>query len=415
MARLDRSGIWFILVLLTAASFPWHERINTIGVVLLVLHWLWDRNILHKIRQVKLDLTLGLFWGFWTYHLICLIGSDFQGEGLHSIEVKLTFLILPLIFSTENYLSPAKRRVVEWTFILSCMASLIYAAGFTLVTYKQNPIAALTHRMTFSEPIMHPGYYSNFIGFAVLLLIQDWLGEKNKSKMKVGIYLLVLLVLAIGLIILVSKTAILFMAFVAVYSLWQFTKSIRNVLLRVGTFVLVVVVFLISMYSIPNLRERVLDTTMNARKIPPKEVYFYNSTGSRIAAWSLTWDLISKKPILGYGTGAANPLLLEQMKAKGYVDLVKYNMHTHNQLLHTWMDLGLIGMILLMTWLGWMGYRFAITLKDTKGVFMMLLVLINLATDDMLEIQAGVVFFIFFTALYAFKDVGYKRPVIYTY
>jgi hypothetical protein len=46
---------------------------------------------------------------------------------------------------------------------------------------------------------------------------------------------------------------------------------------------------------------------------------------------------------------------------------------------------------------------------------MVVLTLVNISTDDMLEIQAGVVFFIFFITLFLYKNKAAAKKLRYTY
>lgn len=415
MERLDRSGIWFVLVLLTAASFPWHMRLNTIGLVLLTLHWLWDRNIIYKIKNIRFSLDLLVFWIFYFIHIIWFIDSDYKSEGLHSIEVKLCFFILPLLFSTENYLNEKRRKVLEWTFILSVTLSFLYCILYTILKHPNDILASLSHRMIISKAIMHPGYYSNYLAFAIILICLGLVEKKNTNKSLLVPQLFLLGFLSIGILLFISKTAIMVLVVFGLYFGWRLSEIIRNMAVRGISYMLFVFAISISLWSYPPMKARIQETLSHAQALPPSEVHIWNTTGARYAAWSLSWDKIKERPILGYGTGASNRVLLEQLKLNKYDDLFLNQMHTHNQILHTFMDLGIIGISALCTWLFWLAFRFLLPLKDSKGFWMMILILINLLTDDMLEIQAGTVFFVFFASLYLFKDYEYKRPIVYSY
>jgi O-antigen ligase len=90
-------------------------------------------------------------------------------------------------------------------------------------------------------------------------------------------------------------------------------------------------------------------------------------------------------------------------------------MHTHNQVFHTWLDLGLLGIVLLFVLLFYVAYLFAVKQKNEIGFWMILLTLVNISTDDMLEIQAGVVFFVFFITLFLYKNKATAKKLRYTY
>ena len=124
--NIDRSSVWLFLVTITACSFAWSERLSSIGIVLLVLHWLLDNQLLQKIKSIKLDAVLISFISFFLIHLVALSWSDYPQDASHTIEVKLSFLILPFLFSTENYLHLKSKKQLLMTFCLSCLVSFLY-------------------------------------------------------------------------------------------------------------------------------------------------------------------------------------------------------------------------------------------------------------------------------------------------
>jgi len=151
------------------------------------------------------------------------------------------------------------------------------------------------------------------------------------------------------------------------------------------------------LYIVPSIHNRMLDTWNNLSSVD-HTISFSNSTGSRIAAWQLEWKIIKPNWLLGYGTGEANGLLMQEFKQGNYASLIEYNMHTHNQLLHIWIDLGLLGVLFLLSFIGF-SFSEALQKGMKEAYWMSLLIFVNILTDDMLEIQAGIVFFIFFLCL----------------
>lgn len=413
--QLDRSSIWFLIVLITAMVFPWHERISSIGIALLILHWIWDRDLWFKIKHFQFTPIIIISWSFFFIHLIALLWSDFPFNGWQSIEVKLSFLILPILFSTENYLNPSRRHYLEMGFVISCAVSFLFCIVYTFWKYPTAPLSTIFHRMTISESIMHPGYYSNYFAFGIVLIGIHLIKEKKMNTLKRWLTILAFLFFLFAILVLLSKTTILFLLIFTGYLILTLSNLIKNYILRFGLLIFSVIIVVAMFLTLPSLKNRLDDTLINLKIIPTKNVEFQNSTGSRRAAWSLEWELIKQHPILGYGTGSANPLLLNQFKKEGYLDLAKNNMHTHNQVFHTWLDTGIIGVVLLFLFIGYSFYFLYFKKKEYKGAWMGILIFVNILTDDMLEIQAGIVFFIFFLTLYLFKDVHAKRELRYKY
>jgi O-antigen ligase len=77
-------------------------------------------------------------------------------------------------------------------------------------------------------------------------------------------------------------------------------------------------------------------------------------------------------------------------------------MHTHHQIFHTWLDTGILGVLSLLMMMIVFAKNFW-QQKHTMGLALLLLFVLNLLTDDMLEVQAGLVFFVMFFCLFLFQ------------
>lgn len=407
--NIDRSSVWLFLVILTACSFPWNQRINSVGIVFLAMHWLFDKQLVQKIKTIKFDAVLISFVTFFLYHLVALSWSDFKQDASHSIEVKMSFLILPFLFSTENYLNPKSKKQLLIAFCISCLLSFIYCLFYSVYHFHSFGISGILNRMNISQGIMHPGYYSNYfvlgIVFSAFELIQ------NKNNPLKWFYVFIITIFSIILALLVSKTALIFIFIFVIFVLWKLSDFIKNNILRLTSFIGLCLIFGFIFSFAPPIKSRIIET-LRESKVEIANPNFSNSTIARRAAWNLEWQLIKSNPIIGYGTGASNPLLINKFKEKRYADLIKYNMHTHNQFFHTWIDLGLIGIILLGCILVFSFIQF-FKHKETIGMWFTVLVLINILTDDMLEIQAGTVFFVFFLLILIYQNKKKYTPTYY--
>jgi O-antigen ligase len=410
LSSLDRSSFWFFIVIATVVSFPWHERISSLGIILLCVHWLLDLNLLAKIKSFKLTWGVGFLWGFWLFHLVWIwFGIDYQ-DALHSIEVKLSFGLLPLLFSTENYFDRKKMKQLFLFFTVSCALSFLYTMSMAFYHHHHEGLAVVFHRMIISEAIMHPGYYANYFAFAIVFLTQSILTTKKILTTENLLFIVLVFFFSFIEIVLVSKTALIFLAIYAMYAIWILLAFLKNIFFRIALFIVCGFIAMMLASQVPQINRRIHETQKDVA-IPNAQVLFSNSTKTRIVAWGLEWKAVKQNWLIGYGTGSANAILLKELKNNHYDDLVKYKMHTHNQILHTWLDLGLFGIILLFAWLVY----FAVdALRSQKPYVLALigLILINISTDDMLEIQAACVFFIFFLTLFSLQPATRKAIII---
>ncbi len=416
--QLNRVAVWYTIVVLTAVSFTWSQRLSSVGIILLTAHWLCDKNLLQKLSSFSLQSSvfrprstvLGLItlflYSFFFVHIIALLWSHHLAEGWQSIEVKLTFFILPLLFSTENYLDEGKTRHLFFIFSVSCCVSFVYSFLYSYHHYAAKGWDIITQRMSLSEGVMHAGYYSNYFAYALVWCMLTFIENKQLSKaMRLTLWCLIPFLL-IALLLLISKTAMLFVGCFTLYILWLATGRIKNELIRMVVFICSILFFIGFCTQIPSIKKRIYETSYES-KLADKNVTLENSTGSRMAAWQNEWLLIKEHWLIGYGTGEANPQLKNKLIQEGYTKLADDNMHTHNQVFHTWLNTGITGVLLLFGILVASAFFF-FKQKNKLAFWLIPLIFFNMLTDDMLEIQAGIVFFVFFLTLFLYEKKAVK-------
>jgi O-antigen ligase len=73
--------------------------------------------------------------------------------------------------------------------------------------------------------------------------------------------------------------------------------------------------------------------------------------GLRVEIWHRTWELITARPLLGYGFDAARAVGVPGAVPAGESPDVRF-LHTHNGLLQIWLELGAVGVALFLAWAG---------------------------------------------------------------
>lgn len=402
--KIDRATVWLLIVVLTLCAFPWHQRSSTYGVILLLVHFVFDKDLLTKIRNIRWQLPEYLGLAFFVYHFVGLLWSKYPEQGWSSIGVKMSFVLLPLMFSAEHHLTAKSFKVIMYYFLGSCALAFTYNVIYDIWHYHQLGVGVMLNRMNLTEGLMHPGYFSNYFVLALIFIGYELIAVRRRKEPRNYILLLIFLIL---LLLLSSKTAYLFIGLFSLFLIWILTDFIKKTLFRVLSFVGLGVFCCSIALLFPPVHNRIMET-MKEKSTIPVNPQFYKSTESRMAAWSLEWELIKINPIIGYGTGSANALLIKKFEERKYDDLIKYNMHTHNQFFHTWIDIGLMGLLLLLGFVLSMAVVF-IQRKHGLGFWMIVLFILNLLTDDALEIQAIGVFCLFITFLLYYMPMG-KAP-----
>ncbi|MFD2563583.1 O-antigen ligase family protein [Aquimarina rubra] len=117
-----------------------------------------------------------------------------------------------------------------------------------------------------------------------------------------------------------------------------------------------------------------------------------NSTSekARLLSWSASLELIEEAPLLGYGIGDANEVLIEKYKELGYTYNLENKYNAHNQFLQTFLQTGVLGFGTLIS----IFVLLAIRMRRSRNEFSVFLILfISLVFESMLVRFNGIVFF----------------------
>lgn len=402
--KIDRASVWHVFILFTFCMLPWHQRATTWGIVLLIIHFLSDKDLVLKVKRMRFTPLAWISIAYFMYHLLGMLWTNYPSDGWKSIETKLCFLLLPILFSGENHLSKRSFRAVMPYFLISGILAFVYSLLFAFNKYGSQGIDVVFNRVNLAEGIMHPGYWSNYYAFALVFISYALWVYRVRSK---WFYYLMLVSHFTIFLLLNSKTTYLFFIFFSFYLVWLALSFIENRWIRLSSIVVGSMLTFLLFSMLPPVKRRIIET-LSESKAPPAAPVFAHSTESRLAAWGLEKKLIGINPIIGYGTGSANPLLLNEMKKKHYDDLVKYNMHTHNQVLHTWIDLGIPGLLLTLAFWVYAGFDF-VRKQNGLGFWSAFMCFLYLFTDDALEIQAVGVFFVFLVILFQKFNIEQRR------
>jgi O-antigen ligase len=391
--------MWFCCLLIVC-SFCWHPQFNSVLIAPLLLLFFIDT---HLITRLKAAFSQRFVWLNFIFVALVAVGllytQDVHG-GTNTFVRKLTLLIFPIIFCSHLFFNQRSVALLMNFFCISCLGALLYCEVNGVIKYfEQNGNMHWLIYELLASPIMHPGYFSNFYCVAVWWLVQPWLRGQQQGDFTTTMRVVLLIVFIIFIGLLTSKTAFLtLVAFTGIFLLIVLTQKLslrHKIIAAVSSLSAIIIVLLIVKFF---LWARFTGGGMEAITNPDANPRFDNSVGSRAIAVREGFNLVLQQPFFGHGTGMANPVLLQRLNDKKFTDLVAHDMHTHNQVIHTMLDVGFVGIAALLA-LGIYAFLFFKKYKNYFGIGIVALAAINFVTDDMLEIQAGVVPFAFFTAM----------------
>ncbi len=400
--------ISFYTLLLLVASIPTFRTLSPILIVLFAIF-----SIAHGIVNKAFELSnKKIFFAgiaFFLIHLISVIYSNQKDVAWFDIEVKLSLLVFPILFSIKNKYIAKNYNYIFITFSATTIIANIYLLTTSVYSTEIADVWNMTRDETWNfsssnlSQYIHPSYLSMYNLFVLTYLIIQILKAKERIRFLLIIPVLFLLV---EIFLLQSKAGFMALAAVLMYITFLLYLKIKNKLLKLA---LPIIILAVSAYAISqNYRMQIMFKSLV--EIVKTGDSKSNSTGARFEIWKATLNLVGRNPILGVGAGDIKPEMYKEYdKIKTNSEEVEekhYNVH--NQFLETMLGQGLIGFGLLIFLLFAALYQ-ALKNKDHLLVMFILIIILNFFPESMLNQQAGVVFFAFF---YYFQTLFLYRKTI---
>lgn len=335
-------------------------------------------------------------------YLAYLVGVCFAHEwsnGLKYAEYKLSLLIIPLLLSVK----PKFRWKFQYP-VIGMLAATLVLAGIGLLSacncYERTNWVLHCFSSSYISPVHHPSYFSGFLLFATCCawygFRQKWKGFSLVTVIPYTLFALVFYFLCLSL------AAMLFLGMVitaiVVYRIYKrFGKWVALSLTLLGPFVLFLVLNLLpgikddvkvskeGFFEYVSNPQAFLEKRLNDESIPGNQ--------KRLVMWTVTTELILEHPF-GVGTGNVDEYLFGRLNKYGFHQLVADDLNPHNQYLQTTLEIGVVGLLLL---LGMIGSCVYIAIKNRNRLLLLLIsgLAFNMLFESMLQRQSGVVFYSF--------------------
>jgi O-antigen ligase len=390
--------ISFVILLFIVASMSTFRSLTPLLIVLFSLS-----SIIHafvnkawKISNLK-AFVVGIV--FFLVHLVSVFYSNQKSVAWFDIEVKLSLLVFPILFSIDNKYLQTR---VKYVFIVFATV-IVIANSYLLFQSMRNALIVDIFHITRDElwrfsssylsQYIHPSYLSMYNLFVIVFLIEAVINGKNSLRFLLVIPIVFLIII---ISLLQSKAGFLALGAVILYYTWLLYLRIKNRLIR---YLLPLFIVIGSAYGISQSHRMQLMYTSITNMITGGNTSS-TSTSIRVVIWEATSIIIAENPIFGVGAGDIKPELyaqIDKMQAHNEEKDRKYNVH--NQFLETWLGQGLIGFSLLV-YMFYLGFRKSITDRNRLFLLFMISIAINFFPESMLNKQSGVVFFALFYYLF---------------
>ena len=337
--------------------------------------------------------------------LINLFGLIYSPEKLQAgrdIQRQLAIILLPLAFSTSNFPFSKYRNNLLVFFSLGSVVTILYLYldALYILWYNKLPITSLFSlsfiNHNFSSPIgLHATYLSLYCSLALLFLVLTTLNETKKGKQI--FFSTCIIVLSAGIMQLASKSVLIGLTISAIFLPLLIPKGNRrrNLIFIACTAILMA---LAGIFTIDSYRNRVVSGLKKDLTQSPLENEILEP---RIVRWGCAWDLVTQKPILGFGSGTEKKMLKELYFERKLFNSYLNELNAHNQYLSIWIKTGVWGLLFFLLTLGY-GFWKAIMHRDALFFSFMTLVAIACFSENLLDVNKGIFFYAFFFCFFVY-------------
>jgi O-antigen ligase len=406
--RSSFEKIFIVLLLLVVFLLPLDRRVIPSLIALACAAWILHGNLPHKLAMVYKSPGFILPVIFYLLYLTGMLYTENVKTGLSHLEVKFSLLLFPIVLPGMRDVLMKNFRKIAWAFVFGNLTAsvicLVYAA-YRLIATGEN-------YFFYSDFSIFnlPTYSSVYVLFSMAILFYFITEESFQYTFKIKLLCVAgILFFACIVFLNYSRAAlvsgIVAFAFTAAFYFvkrkkwfWLFTCIILPALVTAGLF----------KYH-PRFEPIRRFVAMPLDSLPP-------SSGDNIAIRYMvakqSVKLVKENFWLGTGTGDVKDELMKKYSSLNMVAAEHERLNAHNQFMETFIGLGIIGFLVLVLMVFeplYSGMRENNILKIAFAI----LIAINFLFESMLNTEAGVIFYAFFTVLLATVFLPTEKKISY--
>ncbi|NVN94889.1 MAG: O-antigen ligase family protein [Bacteroidetes bacterium] len=391
---------FYYLLLIQSFAFPLWKRITPIILSLIVLNWIMEFNFKSKTKLLISENKLPNFFLFISIYVLYVIGLIYTSNFAYAsfdLEVKLTFLLIPVVFFSSDFSKFDKKSIIKVfiSFIGGCFLSSILSMLHSYYLYQSNN-TSFWFFYSSASAFHHPSYISMYLIFAMTIIVYLLINDLIKNRKLKYIFGLILIWFFIYVIMLSSKAGIFSLIIGIVFLLGYWIIKKRNYLISIIMIIIFILSIALGANKIPLVTNRIT-SSFQALKSNKNDVNIEDGTVQRMEIWKTSLDIIKDHFLIGVGTGDVKDELLAHYDKKGMTFAKANNLNAHGQFFQTFITLGFIGFLNLVL-MFFIPLFQAIKKPNYIYLFFIIIVFINILVESMFENQAGVVFYTFFNS-----------------
>lgn len=405
--------IYFLSILFLSISIPINFRVSLYALAFALLFGLLlilkNKSIFINVRY---NIKRILFIFLWLLYAISLFYTQDLKYGVDILIKVISLLLVPFLISfnlsDKQIINLKKYFIISTSVVLLFFITRAFVNSCSIIDgvlhfnfYNEKAIwGSYFYYIEFVKP-HHPSYFAMYIILAIVFIFEQIKVSNNNIE---KLYLFALIgFLSFGLILTSSRAGLLTYFIVIILSIyWLLKKKGRAIAIFLSLLLFPTFVYFLSL----NPRLKTIFTyskSIYENNIQIKDQY-ENSYMVRILMWpSILKDLNINEILFGVGIGDTKQRFIETYIKRNIRYAIDEQLNAHNQYIQTLVSIGLIGLGILVSILGysfWLAYR-----KRDMVLFLFLIIIsVNFMFESVLERVFGVIFFVFFLLFLSSKS-----------
>jgi O-antigen ligase len=398
------------VVLAMALFLPIGGRFMPPLIALWLICWLADYRWKLKWNNLRQSGMLAISAVFFLVYVASLAITDNKTSGVLQIETKMVFFIFPVLTGLAVWSNMINRKKIQNAFVIGTFLAIVVCfvnAALNMSEEKQMVAQGLLNdtyvnwdfffasRLSF---LMHPSYLAMYATFSMYFLFQriasNWQTKRKLAFLFVGLNL----ILMCAVFLLASR-----LAYITMFLLWAGVAVVY--IRRTGSYtrgligLAVLLITILIVYKSSDIIASRFDYAIRSFTSSEIDKTSSESSAVRRLVWSVASDEIAQNVLFGVGGGDVEHVLMDRYKQEGMTGAYEHKLNAHSQFLQTFLATGFGGFVVLLAML-LLPLRRAFRKKDTDVIIFIAIIILNILVESMFEIQAGVMFFAFFSALF---------------
>ncbi len=280
------------LLIVFAFVLPLSVAVGNLVAGFIIIIWLFRGMFKKDWNELKTNTVILAVLGFYVLHIVGLLWTEDLQWGLHILKKETKFLLLPIfmLFVRKEHI---KYYIYAFLLAMSISEILSYGVWFEILPEFKNATVANP------TPFMSHISYNPFLAFAIYLLLNAILFNKELDKKQKIIYSFFAITMSINMFITGGRGGQIMYFAMLVIILFQYFNNQR---LKALFFAILVIpsIFLIS-YNTSNIFKSRVDLAVT--NVLNYEKNKNTSVGLRLTFALNSWEIIKENPFIGVGTG----------------------------------------------------------------------------------------------------------------